>query len=218
MLTSVPTKQGAGITIYGDFYDLSALHETIHKIAGQSWVDEGFGDYMLGLAYDIRKAFEGQREKRTFGFDPLEKVTYRAVSILWPHVLTQAGMVRHFAAFHTTDHKDQACLYLLEDCLITSLLAFDQAAGKECAEWLVKFRVFPNDYLFNFVTDVCCRKYLFETPAKKRFKTLPAILRMLDWWSPEYKAYAEATKKTAEKLECSPKLLRDEREWPTFKW
>ncbi len=77
---------------------------------------------------------------------------------------------------------------------------------------------FSERLSIQFVTDVCCRRYLFETPAKKRFKTLPTILRMLDWWSPEYKAYTEATRKTAEKLGCSPKELRDDREWPKFKW
>src|ERR1043166_4702583 len=107
MLTSIPTKLGAGITFYGDYYDLEAMNEMIHKIAGQSWVKEDVGDYMRGLAYDFRKAYEGQREKRKFGFDPLDKVAYRGVSVLWPYALTQVAMIRHFAAYHTTNHKDQ---------------------------------------------------------------------------------------------------------------
>ena len=50
---------------------------------------------------------------------------YRGVRILWPIFLPQLAMLRHYAGYRTTDHRDQACLYLLEDCAITSLLAFD---------------------------------------------------------------------------------------------
>jgi hypothetical protein len=218
MLTSAPTKYGAGITFYGDFYDLSAVHETIHKIAGQSWVEEGFGDYMLGLAYEIRKALEGQREKRTFGMDALDKVKYRGCSILWPHVLTQIGMIRCFAAYRTTDHKDQACLYLLEDCAITSLLAFDGNVGKQCAEWLVRFRPFPNNYLFSFISNVCCRRFLFEVPEKQRFSELPNVLRMIDSFSEEYRSYAQQIAKASKKLKADPNNITSSEEWPPFRW
>jgi hypothetical protein len=217
MLTSAPTKHGAGVTFYGDFYDLSAVHETIHKIAGQSFVREDVGEYMLGLGYDFRKAFEGQREKRTFGSDPLEKVTYRGFSVLWPFALTQAAMIRHFAGYHTTDHKDQSCLYLLEDCIITSLLASDAKIGKECAEWFLKFRIFPSDYLFSFVTE-CSRRYLFDAPEKNRFSELPDILRMLDWCSSEYKAFAKEVQKAAKKLGSTPQQITTGDNWPEFRW
>ena len=218
MLTSAPTKHGAGIKFYGDYYDLSAIHETIHKIAGQSWVEEGFSDYMLGLAYDFRKALEGKREKLNLGTDALDKVKYRGCSVLWPHVLTQVGMIRHHAAYHTTDHKDQACLYLLEDCIITSLLAFDANVGKSCAEWLIRFRPFPNSYLFSFVTDVCCHRFLFEVPEKRRFAELPEVLRMIDWCSPEYKSHCELIEKAAKKLKTHPGKVKMSGEWPSFRW
>jgi hypothetical protein len=218
MLTSAPTKFGAGITFYGDFYDLSAVHETIHKTAGQKWVEEGGGNFMLGLAYEFRKALEGKREKRTFGINPMEKVKYRGCSVLWPHVLTQIGMIRYFAAYRTTDHKDQACLYLLEDCAITSLLAFDGNVGKKCAEWLVRFKPFPNDYLFRFITDVCCRRFLFEVPEKQRFAELPTVLGMIDSFSEEYRSYAEQVEKAARKLKTDPKNGKSSEDWPSFAW
>lgn len=32
MLIAKPTKYGAGVTLYGDFWDLRSLHETIHTL------------------------------------------------------------------------------------------------------------------------------------------------------------------------------------------
>jgi hypothetical protein len=217
MLTSVPTKYGSGITIYGDYYDLSALNETIHKIAGQNFVQENTGEFMLGLAYDARKAYEGQRVKRKLGLGSLDKVNYYGFSVLWPIVLTQAGMIRHFAAYHVTDRKDQACLYLLEDCILTSLLASDVKVGKGCAEWLIRFRIFPSDYLWSFITE-CTRRYLFDSAEKSRFSTLPQILKMLDWWSPEYKKFAAELNRVAQEKGCSPHELKEQTAWPRFRW
>ena len=217
MLTSTPTNHGAGITFYGDYFDLSAIHETVHKVAGQSWVEQRAGDYMLGLAFEIRKAIEGQREKRNFGIGSLDKVTYRGCSILWPVIITQVSMIRYFAAYRTTDHKDQACLFLLEDCIITSLLAFDAKVGKTCAELLLRFRPLPNNYLFSFTTEAC-RHYLFDFSEKKRFQHLPEVLGMLDSWSPEYKAYAAQIEKAATQHGCKPHEIETDAEWPKFKW
>lgn len=217
MLTSAPTAHGAGITLYGDFYDLSSAHETIHKIADQSFLEERLREYMLGLAYDLRKAFEGQREKRKFGVGKLDKVSYGGVAVLWPYFLTQIGMIRHFAAYTVTDHKDQSCLFLLEDCAVTSLLAMDAKVGKTCAEWLLRFPMFPNDYLLSFVTE-SARKFVFDSPTKKRFASLPETLRQIDWRSPEYARYEQSVTKMAKTQKCSPHALVDTREWPGFQW
>jgi hypothetical protein len=124
MLTSSPTKHGSGITLYGDAHDLRAVNETIHKVANERHVEEKFGNFMLGLAYDVRKAYEGARERKQIGIRGLDAVKYFSVNILWPHFLPQVALIRHFAAYYPTSHRDQACLYLLEDCAITSLLVW----------------------------------------------------------------------------------------------
>lgn len=111
MLTSAPTKQGAGITLYGDAFGLGALHQTIHKIATEGFMEERAREFVLGLTYDVRKANERQRELRTFGLEK-DKVRYRGVRVLWPYFVPQPAMLRHYAGYRTTDQRDQACLYL----------------------------------------------------------------------------------------------------------
>jgi|GEM_PF-1858229 len=111
MLTSAPTKHGSGITLYGDAHDLRALRETITKVADERHVEERFGNFMLGLAYDLRKAYEGARESKRVGVPGLDSVKYFSVNVLWPYFLPQVALIRHFAAYHPTSHRDQGWLY-----------------------------------------------------------------------------------------------------------
>ncbi len=216
MLTSAPTKQGAGITLYGDYFDLEALHATTHKIATEGFMEERAREFLLSLAYDIRTAKERKREERKFGMAD-SKVKYCGVRILWPHFLPQLAMLRHYAGYRNTDHRDQACLYLLEDCAITSLLAFDAKVGSEAAKLLLNFPPFSNDYIFEFCTDRA-RKYVFASTGQKRFKNLPQTLRAMYWFSPEYKAFSVEMETAAKEKNCTPHDLHQVAEWPNFRW
>ena len=53
MLRGECTPQGAGIRLSGDFYDFHRLHETIHYLVGE---DYDMQEFVLGLAYEVRKA------------------------------------------------------------------------------------------------------------------------------------------------------------------
>lgn len=216
MLTSAPTKHGAGIILYGDYFDLEALHQTIHKIASESFMEERAQEFLFALAYDIRKAKDRKRELRRFGLEK-DTVKYRGVRILWPNFLPQLAMLRHYAGYRNTDHRDQACLYLLEDCALTSLLAFDARTGKECAKLLLNFPPFSNDYIFEFCS-VCARKYVIATSGVKRFKKLPGILRSMFWLSPEYQSFAKKMEAAAQEQGCSPHSIQEVAEWPKFRW
>jgi hypothetical protein len=216
MLTSSPTKYGSGITLYGDTHDLRGLHETIHQIANERHVEERFRNFILGLAYDVRKAYEGARERKRVGLRGLNSVKYFSVNVLWPYFLPQVALIRHFAAYHPTSHRDQACLYLLEDCAITSLLACDANVGKVCSEWFLNFQMLSHDYLMQFF-DHCTREFV-GVAEKKRFQRLPGILRKLTWLSPEYQAYSKEIAATAKANDCGPEELSDPREFPKFRW
>ena len=216
MLTSAPTKFGAGITLYGDFLDLDSLHNTIHKIASEECLEAEVQNFILALAYDIRKAKERKREVKELGIDKEDRAKYKGVSVLWPHFLPQVALLRRYAGYRNTDHRDQACLYLLEDCAITSLLAFDQAIGSECVKLFLNLPPFPNDYLFEYCSE-CCRE-LVEVPGRGRFQRLPGLLKSMSWMSPDYTRYAAMTEQVAKKLGAAPSRLRDSRKWPDFQW
>src|SRR4030043_773302 len=110
MLLSEPTKYGSGITIWGDYQDFENLHETIHFLAEGVPLTINFQDFMLGLAYDIRHAFQGDRKTKISRFDRLDRVKYYGVDILWPVFLVQLGLMRWSAGFHATTREHQANL------------------------------------------------------------------------------------------------------------
>ena len=98
MLEFELTRHHTGLILWGDYWSLERLHELIHEIAAESPVIEDKEGLVLGLAYDVRKAFEGQRRqaKRKHHTDTCK---IYGVEILWPVVLVQVGLLRQAMAF-----------------------------------------------------------------------------------------------------------------------
>lgn len=67
MLISTPTKFGTGIEIFGDYHDFRELHNFIHRASKNEIIPHKFQEFLLSLAYEVRKAYEGQREIKDFG-------------------------------------------------------------------------------------------------------------------------------------------------------
>jgi hypothetical protein len=55
-------KNHAGILLVGDHTSLTWLHEVVHEVNDRSPLVVDKEGSFLGLAYDVRKAFERQRE------------------------------------------------------------------------------------------------------------------------------------------------------------
>ncbi len=219
MIISKPTRYGTGITIWGDYYDLRNLHATVHELCKNGPLEGKFGDVAIGLAYDLRHAYEERRDIKTFGMDECDKVTYRGVKIMWPLYLLQLGLLRWAAAFNRTSRDTQANLFRLEACAEESLTAYDAVVGKQCMEWLERFSGFTTNYYIQYI-DECNRKYVIAYPnGKKRFKNLPTILQMFTEISKEYRAFARELEDIAKEKDCSPGMLTNMNDdYPDFKW
>ncbi|MCG5079036.1 DUF6904 family protein [Paraburkholderia tagetis] len=55
-------KNHAGILFVGDYHSLTELHEVDHDVNDRSPLLRQDDGPFLGLAYDVRKAYEQQRE------------------------------------------------------------------------------------------------------------------------------------------------------------
>ncbi|MBC2774995.1 hypothetical protein H6M51_19225 [Rhizobium sp. AQ_MP] len=62
MLSYSLLKNHAGILLVGDHTSLTWLHEVVHEVNDRSPVIIDKEGSFLGLAYDVRKALERQRE------------------------------------------------------------------------------------------------------------------------------------------------------------
>ena len=116
----------------GDYTSLPWLHEVIHDVNERSPLVKDKEGMFLGLAYDVRKAYEQQREI----LQPpqhFEEVGVRyGVKILWPVLLLQHRMLRLSLAFLSHTAKTQAIAYALE-AIIEEALREDFGAQAERA-------------------------------------------------------------------------------------
>lgn len=114
MLSYDLSKSHAGMVLIGDYTSLRSLHEVLHDINERSPLISDKEGMFLGLAYDVRKAFERQREI----IEPptnFEEVGVRyGVNILWPVLLLQQRLMRASLAYLDSSALAQAMTYALE--------------------------------------------------------------------------------------------------------
>lgn len=218
MLMSFPTKYGAGMKLYGDYWDLKNLHETIHVLC-EGPFEARIYEYVLALAYEIRHAFQGDREEKSFGRDEYDAVKYRGCALLWPHLLAQTGLLRAFASMRPTTLKIQGNLYLLEHCIQDSLTAYDPLIGPQCFGFIRSYSIIMGGPYHTQYFDICARKYVCEgKPGKARFKRLPGILHMIHPASQEYHSFSLALEGMAKEQKRKLEEFADYSAWPDFKW
>lgn len=123
MLTFQLLKNHAGILLCGDYQTLTSLHEVIHDVNERSPIIRDKEGWFLGLAYDLRKAYQGERRKLKPPEGYPEIGPRFGVQILWPVILLQARMLRSSMAFIDTTKHMQSHAYALESVLEGALRA-----------------------------------------------------------------------------------------------
>jgi hypothetical protein len=136
MLSYKSLKNYAGIALFSDYLSLRRVHDIVHDVNERSRVIRDKEGFFLGLAYDIRKAYEGQRLKeKPDGMYP-EAGVRLGVEFLWPTLLVQCRQLRDSLAFidHTKEH--QSIAYELEFVVEQALEAeMPEKAGEIKAQW-----------------------------------------------------------------------------------
>lgn len=131
MLSYSLLKNHAGIMLIGHYTSLRWLHEVVHDVNERSPLVIDKEGMFLSLAYDVRKAFERQREI----FEPPEHyaevgVRY-GVRVLWPVLLVQQRMLRASLSYLDHTAKTQAIAYALKAVVEEALIEKFAAQGKE---------------------------------------------------------------------------------------
>lgn len=122
MLTYSPMKNLAGIRLSGDYTTLRSLHETIHRVANEERECPD-ADILMALAYDIRKAHDGQRDVLPAPQHYPEIGIRYGVKIIWPMLLLQSRQLRTGLAYGPSNSADQAMTYALEAVIEAALKA-----------------------------------------------------------------------------------------------
>ncbi len=219
MLKGKPTKYGTGITIYGDYYDLNSLYETVSKMADPIEDPTTDGLLFMSMAYDLRKSREGRRE--TFEEGSSEwKITYKGFNMFWPDFLVLLNLIRQRAGNTGGDPEIQANIYRLEFLAYESLIAFDANAGNKIVKWMKETKMIFDPYLFQMLDQVRM-DHLTEKNGKTRFKKLLRNMKPFNGpFDPTYKEIIAYFKREAKRLNCRIEDLRgpEDLDALAYKW
>lgn len=216
MLQYELTKKHAGIILWGDPWEFRALHEFIHTVNEESpFVHDKEGTF-ISLAYDLRKAYEGQRRKdRRVHFD--DECPIYGVEMLWPTLLAQMSLLRRSMAFIPTTARNQSLVYSLEGVVESAI----REACPKTADEILRLVESIGDNHRNFDDLVDTRSHYFVTlQTRERLKKLPWVLRSMTF---SYDILYQNWVNSGEKDAIAPAVFESIptgilADWPDFEW
>lgn len=211
MLSHQILKNHAGLLLIGDYSSLTCLYEVIHDVNEHSPLIEEEDGSFLGLAYDVRKAFEEQRAILPPPRDLEVMGTRYGVEIIWPVLLLQQRMLRASLAYLPHSRRHQAITYALEAVIEDGLREdFGGSAREIISRW---DRLDPRaiDQIHG-----AGGLYLSWKKAERK-RRLAALLDSLD---PSYASTYPYRRAGKEKDLVSPDELNqwEDLEWPEEDW
>lgn len=213
MLEFRQTPNHAGLALWGDFDTLRRLHEFIHRVVEQSCVISDKEGFVLSLAFDVRKAYSGQRMEEFRGDSANERYRIYGVDILWPVLIAQVGVLRQALAFVPTNKLDQAIMFELEYHLETAIRQAMPDTADEVIQWIG--RIGGNSYeQTDSVLDSRCR-YFIGLPSKER---LPALPKLLETFDTMYTILSRSNVPFRPGVIHPDVFIGDARDWPEFEW
>ena len=224
MIYTVPTKKGIGLELWGTYDDLINLYDVI----GKFWNDEKFQNYkgyedknklISGFSYEIRKAYEGSREKRNHSHYSLDEIPYLGTKFSWPHILFSISALRYNMNIVEINKFDIAMFLQLEYWIERSLNDYDIIGAKKLLPFIDDAIYAGNEYLYLFMRQINLQ--FFEMKGgKTSFRKLPDLMKMSVIFSKEYDAHTNFLKSEAKKYNCKidDLELSDENEIYEIEW
>jgi len=200
MIIAKATENHKGIYILGDYLDLENLHNAIHSISKEGIIGE---DIILSFAYDIRKAYYGNRsfEKISYGDATLK---YMKVEIAWPIAIVTANLIREYAGFINTSKEVQANIYRLESALENVLESNAMHNASAIIKWINVYKIPLVDYLDQIVFYLTYK--ILKTDSNKNiYSMLKNELELLNPISPKHQDFKATIEAEAKNLNCSTK-------------
>ena len=177
MLSHRLLRNHAGLVLIGDYGTLRLLHEIVHDVNERSPLVRDKEGPFLTMAYEVRKAYEGQREV-VQPPEHFEEIGVRyGGPFLWPVLLLQHRILRESLAWIDHGKKHQAIAYVLEAVIEEAIAGDFGTRGPAVADaWR---RLDPTH------PDVCNRLHtrgaLFCSWTKaERRRLLPDLLNSFD--------------------------------------
>lgn len=222
MLHASPTKNGTGITIYGDFGELGLLYEFIHHISCS--LDEA-GKHtkaqhqlLMNFAYEVRKAYSGMRlfKELEYSGDDKRYPNY-GFQLVWTDILVFISTLRNCAGYISTNKLQQSILYQLEYAVEEAAATYDAEGAKLISDLLRHQINTSSEYAF-IIYQALHIQFVSERPGKTRFRKLPRLVNdLFSPWSNDYKGLISSFRRSAIEQNCDITDLEFS-DFPEIKW
>lgn len=249
MLTLRNTPKLAGVEMSGDFLDLENLYSALHTVAG----DEGeFRPYkgarlrVLGVCYDLRHAFMGDREvefvpngmnedtMKLMGLITPDKNLYYKCYVYYPEVLFVTMALNDFIRLYAKKRAKTAAFPLLDktnmwDSSIANVRVF-QAEVAKCLQEAVTEASFKrmmnlmhndypwtDDYAIQYL-DMLNIRYLHLESYEERQKALSAMVKRMVDKGKEYQLVEQEAKAMARENHCLVEDISWAEDYPEVEW
>lgn len=249
MLTLRNTPNLAGIQITGDYLDLNTLYSSLHTIVG----DEGqFRNYegarlrILGVCYDIRHAFQGDREvefiengmdtdkMKFMGLIAPESNVYYKVNIYYPEILFVTIALNDFihlyakkqaktSPFPLLDKKNQWDSSIANVRLFQSLVVncvkeiVTDASFKQMMNLMDKNNPKTDEHVTQYL-DLLNIRYLKIGDREERGKALPTMVKRMVEKGKEYRELEERVRTMARDHGSSTEDISLVADYPEVEW
>lgn len=214
MITCQLLKNHAGVLLIGDYLSLRKLHDVIYEVNKNSPLLNDSDGWLMALAFDVRKAYEQQREIVKPDEHYPEIGPRYGVEILWPVLLAQHRILRVSLAHMDHSKYHQAMTYLLEAAIEEALVKDFGAESSIIKDLWLGMDAASTE----FNGKINSRGALFSSWTKKQRRDL--LANLLYSFDPMYETMYGMKANDSENNIIPPEVFAewDVAEWPDPKW
>lgn len=187
MLYGKPTKSGTGITLFGDYNDLSSLYNTMEALNWEQkdQMEEQIGLVVCALTYELRHAIKGHRLIVNNHDENKCPITYYGFNIDWITLLYGISCLRSKASHHHNSFKDLINLDILEDTCRICMDSYD-IEGAKFNKLYINAWLNVNDVLINVIHQKVLSEFSSMKKGKLRFRKIHSLICKHNTFSTEY--------------------------------
>lgn len=179
------TPNNVGIELFGSKECLISLYDAINLAIPEDELLENNENvcFLLGLTYDIRKAYSGYREQH-FDIQPIDPKTsdactmetFYGFTVVVPIVIAQIHVLSDYTAELDKDGPIYQTITSFINTVLEAIKSKSEESGVKAKTWLTNTPKFSEEYNFSVINFLSAAKYIQYFPIENRLQSLPDLL------------------------------------------
>lgn len=207
MFYIIPTVNGIGVEIWGNYDDLQLIHAVIQPFWNQEEKsnDPAYNsrdNVIVDFSRGLRKAFQGMRLKRTCShYSPHEKANVYGFRMTWPHIIFSLSAIKFNMRNSQNNKYGISILMQLEYLLESCASEYDEQGAVELGRFIngAINGGCQNIYQTMVFVEI---DFIEMNGGKRAFRKLPHLLERGVYATEEHKKFSKILEEEANKLAC----------------